>query len=40
MNYGSDFQPVSTSGELEAPDGSKRIVSISFYDKLLCLWRS
>lgn len=31
MNYGSDYQP---SGER-----SKAIVSTSFYDKLLCLWR-
>lgn len=32
MNYGADFQPVSRSAE-------NRIVSISFYDKLMCLWR-
>ena len=32
MNYGADFQP----GEAGA---GKRVVSISFYDKLLCLWR-
>lgn len=31
MNYGSDVQP---------SDGTaKSIVSTSFYDKLLCLWR-
>lgn len=31
MNYGSDVQP---------GDGAlKTIVSTSFYDKLLCLWR-
>jgi len=31
MNYGSDVQPA---------DGRvKTIVSTSFYDKLLCLWR-
>lgn len=31
MNYGSDVQPV---------DGAnKTIISTSFYDKLLCLWR-
>ena len=32
MNYGADFQP-DESGT------GKRVVSISFYDKLLCLWR-
>jgi len=31
MNYGSDFQPGQT-GELQ-------VVSTSFYDKLLCLWK-
>ena len=31
MNYGSDVQPNS--------DTVKSIVSTSFYDKLLCLWR-
>ncbi|KAI5244930.1 WD40 repeat-like protein [Aureobasidium subglaciale] len=33
MNYGSDVQPGSESG------GEQTIVSTSFYDKLLCLWR-
>jgi len=31
MNYGSDLQPSEGS--------MKTIVSTSFYDKLLCLWR-
>ena len=31
MNYGSDVQP--SSGAV------KTIVSTSFYDKLLCLWK-
>ncbi|KEQ99472.1 hypothetical protein AUEXF2481DRAFT_972 [Aureobasidium subglaciale EXF-2481] len=34
MNYGSDVQPGSESG------GEQTIISTSFYDKLLCLWRS
>ncbi|KAG9529750.1 WD40 repeat-like protein, partial [Aureobasidium melanogenum] len=33
MNYGSDVQPGSTEG------GRQNIISTSFYDKLLCLWR-
>jgi diphthamide biosynthesis protein 7 len=34
MNYGSDAQPQGSE------DGGQRIiVSTSFYDKLLCLWR-
>ena len=34
MNYGSDAQPASeNSGEQQT------IISTSFYDKLLCLWR-
>ncbi|KAH0387562.1 WD40 repeat-like protein, partial [Aureobasidium melanogenum] len=33
MNYGSDVQPGSTEG------GQQTIISTSFYDKLLCLWR-
>ncbi|WPH00391.1 WD40 repeat-like protein [Acrodontium crateriforme] len=32
MNYGSDMQP-------GVADAVKRIVSISFYDKLMCLWK-
>lgn len=32
MNYGSDFQPVDE-------DGQSSIVSTSFYDRLVCLWR-
>lgn len=31
MNYGSDFRPGDAN--------LKTIVSTSFYDKLLCLWR-
>lgn len=34
MNYGSDVQP--DGGE---PSGQRTIISTSFYDKLLCLWR-
>lgn len=33
MNYGSDVQPHGKNGSVKA------IVSTSFYDKLLCLWR-
>lgn len=32
MNYGADFQPGGAGA-------GKSIVSISFYDKSLCLWR-
>ena len=31
MNYGADFQLSEGAG--------KKIVSISFYDKLMCLWK-
>jgi diphthamide biosynthesis protein 7 len=31
MNYGSDFSPSTSAGKL-------RMVSTSFYDKLVCLW--
>jgi diphthamide biosynthesis protein 7 len=34
MNYGSDVQP-GGSGD----GGQQTIVSTSFYDKLLCLWK-
>ena len=34
MNYGSDARPTSSEGM-----GSRTIISTSFYDKLLCLWR-
>ena len=34
MNYGSDAQP-----EASGYSGPRIIVSTSFYDKLLCLWR-
>jgi diphthamide biosynthesis protein 7 len=33
MNYASHVQPGSTRG------GEQTIISTSFYDKLLCLWR-
>lgn len=33
MNYGADFQP----GGLNA--AGKTVVSVSFYDQLLCLWK-
>ncbi|KAK6006631.1 hypothetical protein QM012_005639 [Aureobasidium pullulans] len=33
MNYGSDVQPGCQNG------GEQTIISTSFYDKLLCLWR-
>ncbi|THW74893.1 WD40 repeat-like protein [Aureobasidium pullulans] len=33
MNYGSDVQPGSENG------GEQTIISTSFYDKLLCLWK-
>ncbi|THX83359.1 WD40 repeat-like protein [Aureobasidium pullulans] len=33
MNYGNDVQPGSENG------GERTIISTSFYDKLLCLWR-
>ncbi|KAK8069225.1 hypothetical protein PG994_005841 [Apiospora phragmitis] len=33
MNYGSDFQPGS-----ETPGGDLKVISTSFYDKLLCFW--
>lgn len=32
MNYGSDVQPRNESAGMN-------VVSISFYDKLMCLWR-
>ena len=36
MNYGSDVQPPFGS---QGSKGVRRIVSTSFYDKLLCLWK-
>lgn len=36
MNYGSDVQPVA-SGHGDAR--TRTVVSTSFYDKLLCLWK-
>lgn len=43
MNYGSDVQPFLTNNN-DNSDGDtghllKTIVSTSFYDRLLCLWR-
>ena len=38
MNYASDVQPlVTTSGALMTT--GRTVVSTSFYDKLMCLWR-
>lgn len=34
MNYGSDVQPEGSEN-----NGPRTIISTSFYDKLLCLWR-
>ena len=34
MNYGSDAQPEGSEN-----NGPRTIISTSFYDKLLCLWR-
>jgi diphthamide biosynthesis protein 7 len=46
MNYGSDVQPssIAEGGQGNIPEGVRQtqrrtIVSTSFYDKLLCLWR-
>ena len=43
MNYGSDVQPLGLLDEgSEAEDVDSRartVVSTSFYDKLLCVWR-
>ena len=33
MNYGADFQPGSKGA------AGWRVVSVSFYDRLMCLWR-
>jgi diphthamide biosynthesis protein 7 len=35
MNYGSDVQPC----EDEGGNTGRAIVSTSFYDKLMCLWK-
>jgi diphthamide biosynthesis protein 7 len=37
MNYGSDVQPITTSPAGQAT-GKRKIVSTSFYDKLLAVW--
>ena len=34
MNYGSDVQPVS-----RGRSGTRTVVSVSFYDKLMCAWQ-
>jgi hypothetical protein len=42
MNYGSDVQPVLHPGMSvaeELDDSNALVVSTSFYDKLLCVWR-
>lgn len=38
MNYGSDVQPTQQH-QRDVEDPKKTIVSTSFYDKLMCLWR-
>lgn len=38
MNYGSDVQPVIGSAGAEKAR-ERMVVSTSFYDKLLCVWR-
>jgi diphthamide biosynthesis protein 7 len=45
MNYGSDAQPlIGNSGDVEEGDQQEKekraIVSTSFYDKLMCVWRA
>lgn len=37
MNYGSDFQPKREGGEEKAREFT--VVSTSFYDKRVCLWK-
>ena len=37
MNYGSDVQPLI--GGVGAEQQKRVIVSTSFYDKLMCVWR-
>jgi len=45
MNYGSDVQPSFSSTESDDADGTgmrtrtRTVVSTSFYDRLMCLWR-
>jgi diphthamide biosynthesis protein 7 len=45
MNYGSDVQPlIGAGGDGDDAEGEGRqrnrvIVSTSFYDKLMCVWR-
>lgn len=39
MNYGGDVQPV-VDGEADGVEGERRIVvSTSFYDRLVCMWK-
>ena len=38
MNYGSDVQPESEGMDREG-SRERMVVSTSFYDKRLCLWR-
>lgn len=48
MNYGSDVQPLLTGvggdggveGGAEQQHEKRVIVSTSFYDKLMCVWRA
>lgn len=39
MNYGSDVQPLLLPSTNTSSSGSRAIVSTSFYDKKMCLWR-
>ena len=40
MNYGSDVQPLIGNGGASGEEKKARvIVSTSFYDKLMCVWR-
>lgn len=44
MNYGSDVRPLVGNGEGGVGDGVARkgertVVSTSFYDRLMCVWR-
>ena len=41
MNYGSDVQPLGLLDERSEARGVvvRTVVSTSFYDKLLCVWR-
>lgn len=43
MNYGSDVRPLVGNGEggvgSGAMKGERTVVSTSFYDRLMCVWR-